>query len=191
MRVNASHRHPEGSPPAAAKSVPPTDPDELAPILAAVQRQFYPGSEVTTRARFYRDRRGLLYALSWPAAWLRHRGLTCSPARYRSMIAERLEAIATHGDPAKFAPPGRACAAYFPAYLLKCLQDWFLHHGDDLYDELKHVRNALDQVLASPRFAAQVQRDAHYLDILAAAHRLTQPPRTRPEKSDSGQLSLF
>ena len=36
-----------------------------------------------------------------------------------------------------------------PNYLLKCLQDWFQHHGDELYDELKHIRNALDQILAS------------------------------------------
>jgi hypothetical protein len=126
----------------------------------------------------------IVYALTWPSTWLCGRGLTCSPARYNLLIAERLEAIAAHGDPCRY-------GAYFPAYLLKCLQDWFQHHGDQLYDELKHVRNAIDQVLASARFAASVQRDARHVDLLASAHRLILPRRTRHGKHDSSQLSLF
>ena len=42
--------------------------------------------------------------LSWPAAWLEQRGLTCSPKRYRALIVERLAAIAAQGDPARCGP---------------------------------------------------------------------------------------
>jgi len=126
----------------------------------------------------------LLYALTWPAVWLEHRGLTCPAARYQKLIAARLGDIAVHGDPARY-------GAYFPAYLLKCLQDWFQHRGEELYDELKHVRNALDQVLASAHFAAAVQCDAQHTELLAATHRLIHGQRSQREKPDDRQLSLF
>jgi len=160
-------------------------------VLAEVRRRFYRGADAHVDAvlqrAFFRDRRMILYALSWPATWLRQRALTCSPARYHSLLIARLEAIVLHGDSARFAP----LSAYFPTYLLACLQDWFRHHGDELYDELKHLRNAIDKVLSSAPLAAQVQRDAQHLDVIAAAHKLIQPARRRAGKSDPAQLSLF
>jgi len=150
-------------------------------LLAAVQKRFY---SAQPPRNFHCDRRMLLYALTWPAVWLERRGLTCSSRRYRALMAERLADIAVHGDPARY-------GAYFPAYLLKCLQDWFQHHGDELYDELKHIRNALDQVLASVRFAADVRGDAQHTELLAATHRLIHAQRAQREKSDDRQLSLF
>jgi hypothetical protein len=156
--------------------------DELvAELLATIQRRFYATRPPTD---FQRDRRPLLYALTWLAAWLEHRGLTCTPARYRAWLAERLEAIAAHGDPARY-------GGYFPAYLLKCLQDWLRHHGDELDTELKHVRNALDQVLRSAGFATRVQREAQQIAVLAATHRLLHARRTQRNASDLHQLSLF
>jgi hypothetical protein len=149
-------------------------------LLRAVQQRFYPA---TAQQNFYRDRRMLLYALAWPALWLEQRGLTCSPARYRALIAERLESIAAHGDPARY-------GAYFPAYLLKCLQDYFQYHGAALYDELKHIRNAIDQLLASTRFAAQVRHDAQPIAVLASAHRLIAAQRSRDKPCDDRQLPL-
>ena len=81
---------------------------------------------------------------------------------------------------------------FFPRYLLKCLQDFFDRHGDDLYGDLKHIRNALDQVLASARFAARVRDDARQLDVLAATHRLIRVRQAnRVASRDSGQLDLF
>jgi hypothetical protein len=150
-------------------------------LLEEVRCRFYAVQPVRD---FHRDRRMLLYALTWPAVWLERRALTCSAARYHALIAERLVAIAVHGDPARY-------GAYFPAYLLKCFQDWFHHHGEELYDELKHIRNALDQVLASVRFAAGVQRDAQHSELLAATHRLIQARRVQRNKTDDRQLPLF
>jgi hypothetical protein len=155
--------------------------EALQQLLAAIERRFY---GTLPRGDFHRDRRMLVYAITWPSTWLHGRGLTCSPSRYNLLIAQRLEAIAAHGDPCRY-------GAYFPAYLLKCLQDWFQHHGEELYDELKHVRNAIDQVLASVRFAANVQRDSRHVELLASAHRLIQGRRTRHGKSNPRQMSLF
>ena len=104
----------------------------------------------------------LLCALTWPATWLERRGLTCPPAHYRRLIEERLAAIAAHGEPTRY-------EGFFPRYLLKALQDFFERHGDDLYGDLKHIRNALDQVLASARFAERVRDDARQLDVPSRA----------------------
>jgi len=158
-------------------------------LLEAVRCKFYAGQSARG---FHRDRRMLLYALTWPAVWLEHRGLTCPAVRYQKLIATRLGDIAVHGDPSRYGAPGLSSSnGYFPAYLLKCLQDWFQHHGEELYDELKHIRNALDQVLASAHFAAAVQCDAHHTDMLAATHRLIHGRRSQREKPDDRQLSLF
>ncbi|MFT3831349.1 MAG: hypothetical protein QM691_16760 [Opitutaceae bacterium] len=83
--------------------------------------------------------------------------------------------------------------AFIPySYLLKCLQDFFERHGDDLYGDLKHIRNALDQVLASARFAARVRNDARQLDVLVSTHRLLHAQRTaRVAARDPRQLHLF
>jgi hypothetical protein len=162
----------------------PRDPDPLTATLEALLG--------TIRLRFYRhrpadyqrDRRRLLHALTWPATWLDERGLTCAPLRYHTLIAARLQAIAAHGNPAAY-------GAYFPAYLLKCLQDWFDRHGDDLYGELKHIRNALDQLLASARFAERVQRHSRQLDLLVSTHRLLAHRPDRSSDGDASQLTFF
>ena len=148
-------------------------------LLEVIRQRFY---ATLPPAHFHRDYRMLLYALTWPAGWLDSRGLTCSPARYQALIAERLAAIGAHGDPARY-------GAYFPAYLLKCLQDWFQHRGDELYAELKHIRNALDRILGSVGVITEVQRHAHHIELLAATHRLLHRPRR--VTSAQGQLSLF
>ena len=155
------------------------------PLDHAAPRQPLPQRRESPSSQFHRDRRMLLYALTRPAVWLDRRGLTCPQRRYSNLIAERLDAIRAHGDPACY-------NAYFPRYLLKCLQDWFEHYGDDLYGELKHIRNALDQVLASARFAARVRDDARQLDVLVATHRLLRAQHAaRVAPDDPGQLNLF
>lgn len=164
-------------------TVPPDDDALVAAteeLLLAIRRRFYRHRP----ADYQRDRRRLLHALTWPATWLEARGLTCAPPRYHTLIAERLQAIAAHGNPAAY-------SAYFPTYLLKCLQDWFEHHGDELYAELKHIRNALDQLLASARFAARVQCHARQLDLLVSTHRLLERRPSGPPDHATNQLTLF
>ena len=155
--------------------------DSIDELLAAVRLRFYANQPP---GNFHRDRRMLLSALTWPAIWLERRGLTCSPERYQSLITEQIVAITAHGDPVHY-------SEYFPTYLLKCLQNSFQHRGDDLYQELKHIRNALVHVLASVHFADQVQAEARQLDLLAATHRLIHARRTRHGADDAAQLTLF
>ncbi len=124
----------------------------------------------------------LLYALSWPATWLERRGLFCSSRRYRTLIVERLDAIRAHGDPQRYGD-------YFPRYLLKCLQDFFDRHGDELDGELKHIRNALDQVCGSLRFAEKASLQSRQIETLAAVHRLLRAQA--PATSDPRQMGLF
>lgn len=158
--------------------------DPLAPatdeLLQSIRLRFY----ARRPADYHRERQRLLHALTWPATWLDERGLTCSPQRYRTLIDERLHAIGAHGDPVLY-------SAYFPTYLLKCLQDWFARHGDELYSELKHIRNALDQLLASARFAERVQRHARHLDLLVSTHRLLESRRAKRTPAANDQLTLF
>ena len=157
-----------------------TDDTAVHELLDGVRDRFY---ATRTPREFYRDRRMLVYALTWPGAWLEARGLTCAVVRYQAIVTQRLAEIAVHGDPERY-------GAYFPTYLLKCLQDWFEHHGDELYADLKHIRNALDHVLASPTLADSVRRDGRHVEILAATHRLLHAQRER-RPPDARQLTLF
>jgi hypothetical protein len=151
----------------------------LSDLLAHLRLRFY-----STRppAVFQRDRRQLLAALSWPAHWLEHRGLFCPPQRYQVLVIERLDAICAHGDPACY-------SGYFPAYLLKCLQEFFDRHGDELYGEFKHVRNALEVVCGSLRFAERAALQSRQIAALASVHRLLRTPA--PPTHDPNQMSLF
>ncbi len=164
-------------------TVPPsTDPlaTTTEELLLAIRLRFY----ADRPGHYHRDRQRLLYALTWPATWLDERGLTCSPQRYHTLVEDRLQAIAAHGNPAAY-------GAYFPTYLLKCLQDFFGRYGDELYSELKHIRNALDQLLASARFAERVQRHARHLDLLVATHHLIETRHANRATPASDQLDLF
>ena len=150
-------------------------------LLQAIRLRFY----LHRPTDYHRERQRLLHAVTWPATWLDQRGLTCAPQRYQTLIDERLQAIAAHGSPAAY-------GAHFPTYLLKCLQDWFDRYGEELYSELKHIRNALDQVLASARFAERVQRHARHLDLLVSTHRLIETRHAKRRASTaSDQLNLF
>jgi hypothetical protein len=174
MKTRAVFVPPPDRSPAALESAVPE-------LLEGIRRRFYAKAPP---AHFHRDRRMLLYALTWPAGWLDSRGLTCSPARYQALIAERLDVICAHGDPARY-------GAYFPAYLLKCLQDWFQHRSDELYAELKHIRNALDRILGSVGAASEIQLHARHVELLAATHRLLHAHRPHRVVPNAAQLSLF
>ena len=100
-------------PPSAAAHSTEVLADTTEELLLAIRLRFY----VHQPADYHRHRQRLLYAVTWPATWLDERGLTCSPQRYQTLIEERLQAIAAHGNPSAY-------GAYFPTYLLKCLQDF-------------------------------------------------------------------
>ena len=157
------------------------DPLPTEPILAHIKQHFY--DPHLPPQRYYQDQRMLLYAITWPACWLDQRALRIAPRRYEDLLLQRLADIATHGDPARYQP----C---FPRYLLKALQDWFAWHGEDLYDELKHIRNALPdlaEILRSP--PNPTAQDI--VTPMARAHAVLNSHYRRKNQPQPKQLTLF
>jgi hypothetical protein len=153
-------------------------------LLGHTRRRFY---ENHPPKRWHEDRLALIKALTWPARWLTRHGVSISQARYRQLLEERLTAIAAHGDP-------KRRRAYFPAYLIKCLQDHFAHHGETLYDELKHIRNALYGLEIHINIRERSREENAQIEALARTHSLLAVKaqgkrKTRAKPSD--QLELF
>ncbi len=155
-------------------------------LLDIIRKRFYTGNP----GNFHRDRGMLLYAVTWPARWLDQRGLSTSPPAYRSIITQRLDEIRKHGDPQRY-------GSFFPNYLLKTLQQWFLHNGDDLYDQLKQIRNALFSAeaiiarLRTPHACDTCQQEREHIETLARAHRILRAQRASKRPRDHKQLELF
>jgi len=125
----------------------------------------------------------LLYTVTWPATWLEKRGLPITSQAYEKLLTQRLDDIAKHGDPARY-------RAYFPKYLLKTIQDWFAHHGDELYEELKHVRNQLCDIEALLREQPR-QSAADVVAPIAQAHAVLAAQNRRKKQPDAKQLNLL
>ena len=150
-------------------------------LLAQIKQRFY--APDSSNKRFHQDRRMLLYALTWPAGWMDRRGLPMSSQTYEKLLTERLDDIATHGQPERY-------RQYFPRYLLKCIQDWFAHHGEDLYQELKHVRNQLYGIEALMRQQPQQSAD-DVVTPIAAAHAVLARQNHRKKQPEARQLKLL
>ena len=159
----------------------------LQQLLDAIRRRFYSGGADAERKRWHRDRQDLVKALTWPAHWMHERGVSISQPRYRRLLEERLADISVYGDP-------KRRQAYFPAYLLKCLQDHFAHHGETLYDELKHIRNALYGLKIAVNLRPLAREREEEIAALARTHRLLAvraQTRRKATKSSAKQLELF
>lgn len=148
----------------------------------------------TNKRTFYRDRKMLLHAISLPAAWADERGVVIPADRYREIICGIISDIHTHGDPSRY--------QYLPRYLLKCVQDYLAHHGDVLYDALKHIRNRLqsiETILARATSPDPPDHDpqSQTQQVLAQTHRLIHPPRKKKQEpadkkgNSHEQLELF
>ena len=125
----------------------------------------------------------LLYTVTWPATWLDRRGLPTTSQAYQKLLIERLDDIAQHGDPQRN-------SSYFPRYLLKTIQDWFAHHGEELYEELKHVRNQLCGIEALLR-SQPTQSAEDVVTPIAQAHAVLAVQCRRKKHADAKQLNLL
>jgi len=150
-------------------------------LLEHIKIRFYPSE--SSGKRFHQDRRMLLYAVTWPATWLHKRGLPITSQAYQKLLTQRLDDIAKHGDPKRY-------QAYFPRYLLKTIQDWFAHHGEDLYQELKHVRNQLYGINALLRQSVSESAEDAVTHI-AQAHAVLDVQYRRKKHTDAKQLNLL
>ena len=99
------------------------------------------------------------------------------------IIEERLREIRQHGNRSK-------AQAYFPRYLLTCLQNHFLHRGDSIYEQYKHVRYSIEIFLQKLPQLQQTKTNEEMIDVLSQAHRITQPVRKPISSKDSAQLKF-
>ncbi len=147
-------------------------------LLSQIAREYYNSGK---DKRYHAHRRGLIHAICWPATWFKQRGIHLSDARYKAIIEERLAEIRIHGCADK-------AQAYFPKYLLKCLQNHFLHRADHIYEHYKHVRYSIEILLQKlPQFG-QNKTQEEMIDVLSQAHFITKPLRRPMQKKDSNQL---
>lgn len=156
----------------------------LEQILASIRRRFYQQDPAN---HWHRDQLDLIKNLTWPALWMHQRGITVSQPRYRKLLEERLDAIARHGDSKRW-------RKHFPTYLLKCLQDHFAHHGEELYEELKHIRNVLFGLESQLKELLPTQQQEKEIDAMARTHQLLNTrakARRKKHPNNAEQLELF
>jgi predicted metal-dependent enzyme (double-stranded beta helix superfamily) len=149
--------------------------NELDSVLRYIRIHIYNGKN----SDYERDRRMLLYALTWPAAWLDSQALRMNPEDYQRMLMDKLGQIHVHGDPARY-------RAYFPKYLLKCLQDHCHHHHETLYRELKHASYSIEEILDHLQ-----NSQPEHTTVLAKAHALLrQSHRKKDTTARARQMTL-
>jgi len=150
-------------------------------LMARINRDFYASDPAR---RWLQDQKPLLMAITWPATWLNQRAIGLPISRLEGIHGEILAGIRTHGDLAKI--------RYFPAYYFDCVRKWFVHQGEALYEERKHIRNALDLRFLKGGQAVQVA-GPDPIQALVAAHRVLASTGRRPktQKSDADQPLLF
>jgi hypothetical protein len=150
--------------------------NDLYPVLKHIEERFYHDRT----ADYQRDRRVLLRALTWPAAWLDKQALTITTEDYNRLLLKKLRQIEKHGNPDNY-------RAYFPKYLMKALQDHCRHHQEAIYLKLKHASYTIDQIAKSIGNAEQNQ----HTNALAQAHELLrQTPRSPKNNKDQMTLGL-
>lgn len=165
----------------------PLEQQTLEALLVQIRQRFY-GPEP---GLYYRDRKMLIYALSWPAQWLVENQLTINPAHYQRLIGEHLEGILRHGDKSKY-------EAYFPRYLLKSLQESFRRQEDRLYEELSHISQVLErlEILHRPNIGEEPPNmEMHILakthELLAAQYRSKKLQNKEVTQQNALQMNLF
>jgi hypothetical protein len=148
--------------------------NDLHPALNYIKEHFYANNTPT----FHRDRRQLLRALTWPAAWLDRQALIITPEDYNRLLLKKLRQIKTHGNPSHY-------QAYFPKYLMKALQDHCSHHQEAIYLKLKHASYTIDHLTKNIQSAKPNQ----HTQTMAAAHGLLRQ-KQRSQKNNSQQMTL-
>lgn len=109
----------------------------------------------------------------WPATWLNARGLTLAPERYQAILVEKINDLKRHATGTIRNPSG---------YLMRCLQDHFAHHEDELHDEAKAFTASVERAIGTLRTAPAADAVA----ALATAAAVIAPKR-RQQGGPKGQ----
>lgn len=149
-------------------------------LLDYLRQHFY---SMPSKSFFFRDKRALTLAITWPAKWMQKHNLQCSEKQYTDIIIEILKNITKHGDLTR-------ARQYFPAYLFKCIQDHFHHNFDHLYDQLKHISCAIDRIHI-PQATSKKDQNYRNLQNMAAIHDiLANQSRCKKTKTSSKQMTM-
>ena len=149
-------------------------------LLGQIAREHYKGS----RDKCYHAHRAqLTHAICWPATWFKQRAIHLSDARYKEIIQQRLREIRIHGCV-------RKAQAYFPRYLLKCLQNHFLYRGDHIYEQYKQVGYTIELLMQKLPELQKGKTDREMIDVLAQAYCITKAKRKTKPVCHSHQLRL-
>jgi hypothetical protein len=152
----------------------------LEDLLLQIKTHFYQNHACPV---FYRDRRMLLYALTWPATWLDQKGLNPTKEQYNHLISHKLEDIKKYGDPQKY-------NLYFPRYLLSSLQDHLTRNGETLYEEWKHIRNQMCKIESIVKKLHINENKPSFVSILNEANKIVKPKK-RTQKDNPKQMTFF
>lgn len=149
-------------------------------LLREVRRRFYAEAEPR---EFFAQRRQLIKALTWPAAWLRGHGFgsEVTPRAYRQLVLTVLGNIEEHGR--RFVGGATSeVGGYFPTYLLKCLQDHCRHNTEAVLYDFKALRNRVDftALIGALRPDPSAPASPNVVDMLAQAHELLRVQRRKP-----------
>jgi hypothetical protein len=122
----------------------PEPPDVMVEeLMQMIRGQFYGDAGARTWPRDQQViRRDVVL---WPAAWLKDKGLTMTPVRYRALLIEKLNDVKRNCAQASF--------KYLPAYLAKCVQDHFRFHEDEINAEAKAITGSVHSVLSKLKVA--------------------------------------
>lgn len=96
--------------------------------------------------QFYRGLRLIKRAICYPAAQLHRAGCSLAPERYRERLLDGVvQVIKGHGDTGN--------VRYWPAYLLKCVQEHWRHQGHLWLAEARSLDRHTSAALADARAA--------------------------------------
>src|SRR6185503_11203997 len=150
-------------------------PAEIVNDLMAAARSFY--SDFPERwfadQSFIRQR-----VVTWPAGWLRKRGVSLKPERYKEILLGLFLDIKRKGN--------TGAVKYWPGYLAHCVQEHFKHHGDEIYEEAKSFRVALENALGKAQTAPRPDPVA----VIAQVHQALAKKLNRKHRRSEKQLSL-
>jgi hypothetical protein len=156
----------------------PTPQELTDSLLDFLERKFYQGRALN----FAKDRPRLLkWVILWPASWLNKRGVTVPADRYRELF------MAVFIDGLRFGNTGNI--TYLPAWLAKVIQSHFAHHGDEIYDQAKSMRNLVDQAVTIA--SRPVQQAPDTVRAMAQAASLLKPKRMLKKQPPKAQLNLL
>lgn len=144
----------------------------MADMVPMIRRQFCPNwDDKAWNTHLWLVQRTVTY----PAAWLKKRGLFVTEKRYRMIFLRLLvEVKRKAGGEIRF-PPG---------YLLRCVQDHMSHNADRYNAEGKKARDAVARLLKTVAALPERNPEDELVRTLAEANKLIKPHKRRKTKPE-------